>query len=369
MLVAFGGLLGGAGRAQETPADRHEPFPTADMSIPDDRARATPLFIAYFENDWFGGTDWHYTNGLKLAWLTPDLTGWGKTGWRQRTLEALPFINRAGSQKNLGIGVGQQIYTPRDVTRTVPDPLDRPYAGWSYLEFSFLAKTEHQADTIAVQLGMIGPHSYAEDAQIFIHDLVDDEAPRGWAYQLHDEFGVNVAWERKWRVCLRPFGDERPPSPHAAHPAHGRQTWGLDLLPHFGAVAGNVSTYANVGATLRLGYNLPSDFGVALMRPAGLATAPVDDFDPRVRGDEWSCFIFGGFDGRAIARDIFLDGNTFRDSRRVEKRPFVADFTCGFGIIRGCFQLTFTRVRRTQEFETQVGNDSDFGSVTGSWTF
>jgi hypothetical protein len=32
------------------------------------------VFTFYLENDYFGGTDRHYTNGVKLSWLSRDLT-------------------------------------------------------------------------------------------------------------------------------------------------------------------------------------------------------------------------------------------------------------------------------------------------------
>jgi hypothetical protein len=101
-----------------------------------------------------------------------------------------------------------------------------------------------------------------------------------------------------------------------------------------------VQTYANAGGTLRFGLNLPSDFGVQLARPGSVGGSPTDDLDPRVALDRnFSLFGFGTADGRAVARDIFLDGNTFRTSRSVTKRPFVADLGAGIGLIAGPWQL------------------------------
>ncbi|MBL9187074.1 MAG: lipid A deacylase LpxR family protein [Opitutaceae bacterium] len=313
------------------------------------RARSAPVFTVYFENDTFAGTDRHYTNGVKFSWLSADLTGWGQTGWRQAFLEALPFVNRSDGQKNIGFAFGQNIYTPNDVRVTNPDPTDRPYAGWSYLELAFVSKTLNVADTFALQAGVIGPHSLAEDSQRIVHQWNGSVRPRGWDYQLRDEIGVNLAYERRWRLYGRALV----------------QTLGVDLVPHAGVSLGNVQTYANAGGTLRLGLNLPSDFGVQLARPGSVGGGPTDDLDPRVALDRnLSLFVFGAADGRAVARDIFLDGNTFRASRSVDKEPFVADLTAGVGLIAGPWQLTYTQVWRTKEFKTQRNNWTNFGSIT-----
>jgi hypothetical protein len=118
-----------------------------------------------------------------------------------------------------------------------------------------------------------------------------------------------------------------------------------------------------------LGYNLPSDFGVSLINATSATNAPIDDTDPRVsRRGGWSVFLFGGANGKAVARDIFLDGNTFRDSPSVKKRPFVGEISYGIGILKGRWQLTYTQVVRSIEFEGQDGK-SYFGSVAISRTF
>lgn len=322
--------------------------------IPNGNARRTGTFTFYFENDFFGGTDRHYTNGMKLSWLFADLNGWGREGLRKRLLDALPFINRPGGQKNFGFAFGQNIYTPQDQDAFVPDSTDRPYAGWSYVEFTFLSKSEHVADTVSFQLGLVGRHSYAQDLQRVVHEWINDSRPNGWEHQLHDEAGLNVIYERKWRLYARALDG----------------TLGIDLVPHAGFSLGNIQTHANAGATLRLGCNLPSDFGVQLIRPGGGGNSPVDDRDPRIASQRrWSFFVFGAVDGRAVARDIFLDGNTFRDGPSVEKENFVADLSYGGGLIAGRWQLTFTQVIRTREFAGQPFDHNDFGSVTISYAF
>lgn len=313
------------------------------------RARAAPVFTAYFENDIVTGTDQHYTNGLKLSWLSADLIEWARPGWRRGLIDALPFVNRSGGQKNLGFAFGQNMYTPRDISAPDPDPADRPYAGWTYFELAFVSKTPAISDTVALQAGLVGPHSQAEDTQRIVHRWSGSTRPMGWAHQLHDEVGVNLVYERRWRLYARALVE----------------TLGVDLIPHAGASLGNVQTYANAGGTLRFGFNLPSDFGVQLARAGSVGGSPTDDLDPRVSLDRnFSVFAFGAADGRAVARDIFLDGNTFRESRSVDKEPFVADLSAGIGLIAGRWQLTYTEVWRTREFRAVRSAWSHFGSLT-----
>lgn len=325
----------------------------AEAAVPNGNARAAGVFTFYLENDYFGGQDRHYTNGLKLSWLSGDLTAWDQSGWRRQFIEALPFVNRPGAQKNLGFAFGQNIYTPQDISRVPPDASDRPYAGWSYLELTFVSKTESVMDTLSIQAGLVGRYSYAQDLQRVVHQWLNDEDPRGWAHQLHNEVAVNVVFERKWRLYARNLS----------------RTLGIDFVPHAGVSLGNAQTHANAGFTTRLGFNLPSDFGVSLIGATSATNLPLDDADPRVAQDgSWSFFAFGGVNGRAVARDIFLDGNTFRDSPRVEKESFNGDAFYGLGFNVGRWQFTYTEAVRSREFKGQRDKNY-FGSVALSRTF
>jgi hypothetical protein len=205
-----------------------------------------------------------------------------------------------------------------------------------------------------VQLGVVGPHSYAQDIQEYVHEILGDAEPRGWAYQLHDEPGINLAYVRTWRWAGRLGNDN---------------AFGLDVLPQIGATVGNVEIYGKAGALVRAGFNLPSDFGVDFLRGDNMRSAPFSTDDPRIGPDRgMSFFIFVGAEGRAVAHTIFLDGNTFRDSPSVEKENLVADVQYGLGLIWGRFQFTYTEVRRSREFVGQ-NSDTGFGSVALSCTW
>ena len=157
----------------------------------------------YFENDFFGDTDRYYTNGIKLSWISPDLTSYAQSGklpeWALPIVHWLPFINDQGLQRNIGLSMGQNIYTPRETERKDLIIDDRPYAGWTYFGIAFHSKNERRLDSMEIQLGMVGPLSFAEQTQKFVHRLGNWQCPEGWEHQINNEPGVALVYERKWR--------------------------------------------------------------------------------------------------------------------------------------------------------------------------
>lgn len=314
------------------------------------------LFI-HFENDVFDGTDKHYTNALKLTWLSHDLTEFDEDTrlprWGLPLLRKLPLINRPGFQRNLGLSIGQTIYTPEDISRSDLIQDDRPYAGWTYLSLTFHLKNALRMDVFEVTLGIVGPASYARETQKVLHRWIESQQPKGWDHQLRNEPGLILGWQRSWRLLST--GMDRG--------------FGFDLIPRFGAVAGNIFTYANLGGEVRFGYNLPFDFGTSFIRPGSGIEAPADPNDPRLRRRENIGFhLFVDVEGRAVARNIFLDGNTWKESHRVDRKRFVADMAAGLSVLYKHLKLTYAHVYRSKEFDGQ-DKAQVYGSVTLAITF
>ena len=83
----------------------------------------------------------------------------------------------------------------------------------------------------------------------------------------------------------------------------------------------------------------------------------------------WGWYLFGGVQGRAVAQNIFLDGNTFQNSASVDKKVLVADFTVGASVFyMDWAKLDFTFTERTKEFKTQQSMDR-FGAASLSVRF
>jgi hypothetical protein len=149
---------------------------------------------------------------------------------------------------------------------------------------------------------------------------------------------------------------------------------GYDVLPHVSLAAGNILTYGNLGLQARLGWNLPTDFGVTVNRIADGVTAPAGTSDPRLdqgggKGRKWGFHFLAGADGYGVARNIFLDGNTWRSSPHADKEPFVADLYTGIAGTWGRYKISFTESYRTKEFERQDSQGQLIGSITISYTW
>jgi lipid A 3-O-deacylase len=326
--------------------------------------RATPVdeidhgtVSIYFENDLFVGTDRYYTNGVKLSWTSPALEKFADTKYIKPVLPLLdlvPFINAPGFQRNVAFSLGQNIYTPDSTEATELLENDRPYAGWLYVGLGLVWKNAQVRNSVMLNVGVVGPWSLAEETQRKVHEMRGIDVPKGWDNQLGNELGVVVTYERSWRWPYR----ER------------RAGFNWELIPHAGAAAGNVSIFANAGAELRAGINMPDDFGTAPIGPAVATGTPVEGPDraERPRVFDLGAYVFARADGRVIARNIFLDGNTFEGSASVDKKPLVADLSLGASMNYKQTKVTYALVYRTKEFDGQEEGQL-FGSVTLQFAF
>ena len=310
----------------------------------------------YSENDkYFAGTDQHYTNGFKLSALSAELTNFTTDPVPvvvQQVARALDRLVPPGHDCKLSLALGQNIYTPANISTTFPPPNDRPYAAWLYTSAAFQVYSSPrvfatglrgvaQLDTLEVFVGLVGPGALGRQAQNNVHDVLGLAHANGWSNQIHNEPGVELALERKWRVSSR----------------HARDGWGVDFIPHAGATVGNIFTFASVGAELRAGRHLPADFGTNLIRPSGESNSR--------RRAPWSAFVFVAGEGRAVARDVTLDGNTFRASPHIAKEAFVGDALGGIALGTTRWQFNYAQALRTKEFKGQV-KASVFGSISAT---
>lgn len=298
------------------------------------------------ENDsLYFNTDKHYTQGLRISTLSPLLT----ENWANDVFDfigAVPTVFAGQGRRRVAFLAGQSIFTPKNIEIRPPDPHDRPYAGWLYGGISFLQENGGTAlENLEIDLGIVGPGALGKQAQNDFHQLIGAHQAEGWSDQLQHEVGGVLSYERLWHVPISYLSYKDPSG----------EVDGVDIVPQIGGSGGNIFTYGEIGALLRVGRHLEADYGQVRVRPALSGT---DYFNPAAFDNDWGYYLFAGVQGRAVARNIFLDGNTFRQSAHVEHKTLVADFEAGGSVFWSShIRFDASVVRRTREFIGQPHPD------------
>lgn len=294
------------------------------------------------DNDLLGARhqDQGYTGGTFITLTSPandgcprNHEGKGLASWlKQRTSRLIPegYIDQ-----NTVLSIRQALYTPADGSRSELVADDRPYAAILMASLDRNARRDDTLWTTQLQIGLVGSAALGEQTQGLIHHVFGSQQFNGWSHQLGTEplFGVLVERGQRWR---------------------SGEHW--DIINHWGGELGNRATFLNAGAELRLGIKIPDDFGSSPDRP-GSEGGRLNRYD-----SEWAGHFFLAADIRWVALDITLDGNTFSDSHRVDKRSLVADVGYGVVVTRGLWRIAFARYHRTQEFEEQRDHPT-YGSI------
>lgn len=304
-----------------------------------------------FENDiGFGGTDRHYTHGSRVSCMSDNQTG---DATAREIAGALSFnlggyaLLDSNREVRYSVALGQTMFTPEDLTRTDLIDGDRPYAGWLFGSFGLVlgpraaqkagSTAFDRMESIQLTLGLVGPASGAERTQKLVHSVIDAEKPRGWRNQLRNEPGFILEYEQKWRT-------------DSWNLLPGSNLLQVDLMPSAGVALGNIHTYGSVAATFRIGNRLANDFGPPRIRPS---VAGSEYYEPSP-DEQLGAYLFFSVGARAVARNIFLDGNTFQSSHSVEKNNFVGDLQVGAVFsLWGTARVSLTHIIRTREFEEQ----------------
>jgi hypothetical protein len=199
---------------------------------------------------------------------------------------------------------GQRIYTPR---RDAPEPVpgERPYAGWLFAG----AQIARGQRSLAVEIGFTGPAALGEPVQNGVHRLLGSERQEGWEHQTGFEPGILLRLQEARRF-----------------------DWGpARIEPAVSVALGNVRTAASAGASAEVGRG-PGPYARAGGR------------------HEW------------VARDIFLDGNTFRSRSTARKLPFVSEGEVAVGYRAQRWSAEYRFVARTREYRAQPDGHA-YGSL------
>ncbi|HET6278872.1 MAG TPA: lipid A deacylase LpxR family protein [Candidatus Polarisedimenticolia bacterium] len=307
----------------------------------------------YHENDIYLSDDSNYTSGFGFTWVSNDEATYRERNLVRRMVRGgafLPSVGDAGFRSYVSFNIGQEIYTPEDITAVPPPPDQQPYAGVLFFDTAVYGHSSHEMDAYTLRIGCVGPCSGAEQTQKAIHERVGSPIPQGWEYQLVNEFIINLDYQHYQRVKRKAE----------------RGSVQYDITWRGGGGFGNYYIGANLGIEVRVGYGLPDSYGVSGRRSSG-ASSFVGAVPPPRR--VWWGFAFAGLQGFAVGRFLPTDGNTFQDSPSVERDDFTGNLTTGFVVGYRRFVLSWTLNNVSGLSALSNSSDDDFGALTFSFYF
>lgn len=210
-------------------------------------------FSLLFYNDYFAGTDKHFTNRVSLSWLDEtykvadnnDLNNY--SNFMYKLINYLPFNTPDTTKKySAGISLSQIIVTPNKTALSTPQYNDMPYAGYSSSSFYVFEWDEKSFCEYRMEFGVVGAESGVELMQNSFHELINNPKLQGWDTQLGTRYTANV---------LMRYGEN-------SWQGHSQSGLDMDWFNHFGFEAGNYSTNAFGGSIFRMGENYMKNFNV-----------------------------------------------------------------------------------------------------------
>jgi len=296
----------------------------------------------YFENDIFSKTDSQYTAGGKLV----NIYTLPKSSFFK-----IPFLSDYDKEHFFSMGIAQQVFTPDDINASKLITDDRPYAGWLYLEFGIHQTGDDQLDSLLLQIGAIGKLSGAEGLQTEIHKITGSSSPNGWKNQLHSEIGINLTYQHKWHI-------------------NGESYLGMssDLVPYYSVSLGNVKTQLSSGLFMRFGWNILQDYGSSHIGTDGENGIPLENYGLCKSASLWSFTFNFGSSLRAVAYDIFLDGNSLHSSHSVDKENLIVYGSYGFTARYQHLTLDYILTTSTSHFVAEKSTHK-FGTILLSYLY
>jgi lipid A 3-O-deacylase len=240
-----------------------------------------------FYNDFFAGSDKHFSNGAALSWLDDNDDSSNYTNFVLGLADTLHVDLDKSKRYNAGVSLSQITITPDNTELSTAQYDDMPYAGYLALSTFLLQWDDKSFNEYSIEIGVVGKESMAEYVQKTFHHLVDNDEPNGWDTQLKTQYTVNLLLQ------------------------YGEKTWehqsnnslSADWFNHFGATIGNFYTSAFAGTAFRIGKNYVQNFNTHY--PYLKDEASLLGLDKSHKGFGWS--LNGGIDTQLLAYSYILD--------------------------------------------------------------
>jgi len=295
------------------------------------------------ENDFLGGTDVNYTNGLRveLSFNKPEFE---------------KFFKKLGyDHSDFFFLCGQNIYNTSDNDDGSLRPEEPPNAGVLYCGSAVnsykMDKNKariRSMQRIEATLGTIGKYSFAQQVQNGFHRIIGDKEVN-WEYQLSDRFYFNVNFQEHLKLGE---GD-----------LYGNSEPEYNVIVNAGGNAGTFTNYVNAGVMFnyRLLGTLIDMYVGNKMTPSQIEELAMMSLENRLKkiicgSSRWSLNLYFGADVKYVFNNYRLDGSELYFT---ESEPLVIDLRGGVVVRYRKVFFEVGLVRRSSEWgNTQGGRDA-----------
>jgi hypothetical protein len=305
-------------------------------------------------NDFFAGTDQHFTNGVAFSWLDDSYKHEDRNSvnaYSKFMIDAFDVLSPNGLDKSqnysAGASLSQKIITPIDTTLSTPQYNDIPYAG--YLAFSsyLLEWDEKSFNEFRLEFGVIGKESMAKEVQETFHSLIGNENAKGWDTQIETKYNINALYrygEISWK-------------------SNKVGSLSMDWFNHIGFEIGNFNINGFGGTMFRIGDNYIQNFNVHypyLKEEAGLL-----EVEKKCHGFGWS--LSTGINGEIVGYSYIID-QAQKDGYNISNRTVNASLYIGTELYYNVHKLSY--FYQSHSPYTNEQNEADtYGSFMYSYQF
>ncbi|WP_232771184.1 lipid A deacylase LpxR family protein [Colwellia sp. 75C3] len=297
------------------------------------------------DNDGLLGSDRGYTNGLFLKYnsnSTVDIKE--KSPFILKTIGSLLPLQQQ-SNKGWGITVGQQIWTPTDLTSPFEGENDRPYTGFLFIEANVFEFSAESANKYSLMLGAVGPDAFGENSQKSVHSLIGSPKPMGWGRQIENQTVFNFSYEGQ-RLLTRSAG-------------WFDKDYDTGLSGRINV--GNYQSEVALGSTIRWGENLEESF-------ASVGVMPGNYIDPSVLSKSRSGqFYYLSVEARYRFQDITIDGARPKHLFDVHTEHWQATISTGAVYYQESWGLALSIITSSPDYEEDLRNYNATASIEMFW--
>ena len=291
-----------------------------------DSTRNKGIIRFEMDNDIVWNKDSNFSNGWSVQYHTVRYASWDETeqpGFIKWIGKHFPTLDRDDSIVRNSYGIGQNMITPGDISVSIPQERELPYAGTLTYSMSWQSFNRRTARNFQFTAGVLGRESFAKDLQKFVHnELGAGEDPKGWDTQRDTEPIINASYKYALRLV---------------HMGEYHNGWAGQLSLEPSVSFGNLFSAAEVGIGLRFGWNIQEGFNT-YPAPPGRGIFQASTLPKPASASPHGLEIIIGAIGTGLIYSVVYDGSFITgDDREVERKDFVVDR--GIGIYYHYYNL------------------------------